>query len=129
MPTERISFDEEKGPISVEITSGYASIGSYQLVRRKDGEYVQFAKDRPRRIDDEVPDSIVLPIPEDKIGGKMVSIRGNYKPAPGHEQVKVTYVFTQDGEAIHETTVEEKAGDRPYLRFSHRFIFDSDPSS
>ncbi len=125
MPTKRISFDEDDGPISVDITSGYASIGSYQLARLKDGEYVQFAKDRPRRIDDEVPDSVIIPIPEDEIDGRMVVIRGNYKPAPGHSQVKVAYTFTQDGEEIHKTQIEERAEDKPYMRFSHRFIFQS----
>lgn len=125
MPVETVSFDEGDGPISIDISTGYASLGRYQLLRRKEGEYVQFAKDRPRRIDDEVPDSIVIPTPEDKIEGQWVIIRGNYKPAPGHRQVKVTYTFTQDGETIHETTIKEGAEDRAYLRFSHRFRFEA----
>lgn len=125
MPVETVSFVEDDGPISIDISTGYASIGRYQLLQRKDDEYVQIAKDRPRRIDDEVPDSIVIPIPEDRIDGKWVIIRGNYKPAPGHEQVKVTYTFTQEGEPIHETTIEEGAEDRAYLRFSHRFRFEA----
>lgn len=124
MPFETIPFDEDDGPISVEITSGYASIGTYQLVRRKDGEYVQIAKDRPRRIDDEVPDSIVIPISEKNLDGQVIAIRGNYKPAPGHEQVKVTYTFTQDGDQIHETPIKKTAGERPYLRFSHQYEFE-----
>jgi hypothetical protein len=56
--------------------------------------------------DDDVPDCVVLPIPEGKLDGRWVSVRSNYAPAPEHEQVRVTYTFTQDGAAIHETTIE-----------------------
>lgn len=125
MPTETVSFDEGDGPVSIEITSGYASIGTYQLLRRKDGAFVQIAKDRPRRIDDEVPDAIPLPMLPEDLEGQWVFVRGNYKPAPGHEQVKVTYTVTQDGEVIHEVSIEEAAGDRPYMRYSHRFRFEA----
>lgn len=125
MPTETVSFDEDDGPISIEITSGYASIGQYQLLRRKDEEYVQMAADRPRRIDDEVPDAISLPMLPEELEDQWVIVRGNYRPAPGHEQVTVTYTFTQDGEVIHETEIEDEAGDEPFLRYSHRFRFEA----
>lgn len=125
MPSETVSFDEDNGPISIEITSGYASIGQYQLLRRKEGEYVQIAADRPRRIDDEVPDAIPLPTPAEEMDGGRIVVQGNYKPAPGHQQVKVTYTFTQDGEAIHETEIEDETGDEPFLRYSHRFRFEA----
>lgn len=126
MPRDSVPFDDANGPVSLEITSGYASLGTYQIIRRKDGEYVQIAKDRPRRIDDEVPDAIPLPILPEDLDGKQVFVRGNYRPAPGHEQVKVTYTFTQDGDILLETTIQDTADDRPYLRYSHGFEFHAE---
>ena len=126
MPTETVGFDEDDGPVSIEITAGYACLGTYQLLRRQDGAYVPFATDRPRRLDDDVPDCVVLPIPEEKLDGRWVFVRGNYAPAPEHEQVRVTYTFTQDGAAIHETTIEATpATEASHLRRAHRFLFQA----
>lgn len=126
MPTETVAFDEDDGPVSLEITSGYACLGTYQLLRRRDGEYVPFANDRPRRLDDDVPDCVVLPIPEDALDGRWVFVRGNYAPAPKHKQVRVTYTFTQDGTAIHESTIEATPAEgASHLRRTHRFRFQA----
>lgn len=126
MPTETVAFDPDDGPVSIEITAGYACIGAYQLLRKRDGAFVSFAKNRPRRLDDEVPDCVVLPMPADTLGGRWVFVRGNYAPAPEHEQVRVTYTFTQDGASIHETTIEATpSADASHLRRAHRFRFQA----
>jgi hypothetical protein len=131
MPIEDVYFtpDNDKGCVTVEVSSGYASIGQYELMYAKfsDAELKAFGKP-PKKLGDDVPDLHTLPPAPEKLEAYVAEILGNYRPGPGHRQVKVTYTFAQDGDVIHETTIEGtvEKGDDEGLRSTYRFYFEDE---
>ena len=81
MPRETVKFRKEEGTISIEVTSGFGSIGGFVLAYKKKGDpkYTEFGKD-PKRIDDDVPDLFMIPVDEDEIENYRVVIMGKYAP-------------------------------------------------
>ncbi len=128
MPTEDVYFtpDNDKGCVTVEVSSGYASVGQYELMYAKlsDPELTPFGRP-PKKLGDDVRDLHTIPPAPGTLEDYVVEILGNYRPGPGHRQVKATYTFVQNGEAIHQTEVEGtiKQGDNEGLRSTHRFYF------
>jgi len=120
---EMIEYDPGKGPITIEVTSGYSTLGTFILAYAKKGDYAfqEFGKE-PKRIDDNIPDVFLIPLPLDDLPQYRVVIIGKYKTAPGHNQVEVTYRFFQDGKSIHETTIEIEASE-DYQRTSNKYEF------
>jgi hypothetical protein len=118
-----ISFNPKGGPVTIEVTSGYSSLGSFVLSYTRKGEfrYVEFGKD-PKVIDDDIPDIFAIPIDLADLAHYRIVILGKYRSAPGHDQIKVTYSFKQDGGLLHETPIEEKSSGVP-RDFSHKFDF------
>lgn len=128
MPTEDVYFtpDNEKGNVTLEVSSGYASVGQYELMYAKfsEPELRPFGKP-PKRLGDDVRDLHTIPPVPEKLEDYVVEILGNYRPGPGHRQVKATYTFVQNGEAIHRVEVEGsiEREDNEGLRSTYRFYF------
>lgn len=124
-----VKFNKNGGPIIVEITSGYSSLGTYILGYAKDGstDYREFGKE-PKRIDDDLMDIFKIPIELNKVKDYFVFIIGKYSPAPGHSQIKVHYEFYQDNELLeveqpHSNIIEENVTDGSIRRYTHFFEF------
>jgi len=125
MPIE-IEINKDKGPVTIEITSGFASLGSYVLgtIKKNTEDYKEFGKD-PKLIDDDIPDIHVIPIAPKDLSDHFVSVIGKYSPAPEKTQVVVNYTFIQDNEVIHEEPAvdrELKDGEQ-FIRGNHLFSF------
>ena len=118
-----INFKKKEGPVTIEVTSGYATLGSFVLALRKkdDYNYVEFGIN-PKRIDDNIEDIHLIPIDIDKLEDYKVLILGKYKPAPTKSQIKVTYTFVQNNEVIFEETLKEKT-DEVFVRFKNKYEF------
>jgi hypothetical protein len=118
-----VSFAPTGGPVTIEVTSGYSTLGSFVLAatKRKEFNYVEFGKD-PKSINDDIPDIFTIPINLAELSRYRVVILGKYRPAPGHDQIRVIYTFRQDGVKLHELPIEKKS-DNPPEDFSHKFDF------
>jgi len=97
MALEKIKFKKDGGPITLEITSGFSSLGSFLLLQsdKSSVDFKEFGKD-PKKIDDDIPDIFLIPINLQNLEKHLVAIVGKYRPAPGHKQIKVTYTFVQN---------------------------------
>ncbi len=121
---EIVGYDEARGPITIEVTSGYSTLGTFILALAKKGEYSfqGFGKD-PKRIDDDIPDVFLIPLSLEELPNYRVAIIGKYKSAPGHNQIKVSYVFCQEDKPIHETRIEtESAEDSQRITRKYEFV-------
>ena len=120
---EIVRYKKTGGPITIEVTSGYSSLGSFVLAYAKkgDAEFKEFGKD-PKRIDDEIADIFVIPLDLEKLEEYRVIILGKYQPAPGHNQIKVEYTFIQDNKVIHKSVIE-KPSEEAFERFTNRYEF------
>ena len=125
MALEKIKFKKDGGPITLEITSGFSSLGSFLLLQSEKSavDFKEFGKD-PKKIDDDIPDLFLIPIDLQKLENHLVAIIGKYRPAPGHRQIKVTYTFVQNNNSIHETEIKETS-DEMFKRFRHVYEFES----
>lgn len=121
-----VSFNPKGGPVMLEISSGYSTTGSFILSTAKKGEY-DFHKFGSGRVDDDIRDFFLIPIPLNELPNYILVVNGKYGPAPGHQQIRIEYTFTQDSkvlsvipdtsEKIEETTNEF------FLRFTNFFDF------
>ncbi|PSR55885.1 hypothetical protein AHMF7605_21465 [Adhaeribacter arboris] len=124
-----VNFKTNEGPITIEVTSGFASLGTFILSCSKvdDFDFKEFGKD-PKRIDDSILDIFQVPIDLKVISKYEVAILGKYAPAPGHEQIKVNYKFIQNNKELVITPpgsniIEEKS-DEPFKRYTNFFKFE-----
>lgn len=129
MPIKDVYFtpDNDKGLVTVEVSTGYASVGQYELMYGKfsDATLRAFGKP-PKKLGDDVRDLHTIPPAPEELENYVVEIHGNYRPGPGHRQVRVVYTFVQDGEVIYKEPVEGtiKKGDDEGLRSTYRFYFE-----
>lgn len=123
-----VKFCRENGPITIEVTSGYCTRGSFILGYMKRGEYIfrEFGKD-PKRVDDDILDIYQIPIDLTELSSHRVSIIGKYAPSPGYQQIKLKYAFIQKNSELLVTPVKanliEVSTAEPFLRFTHNFDF------
>lgn len=123
MDFNTVSFNPQGGPILLEVTAGYGSIGEFILASRplKTFEYKEFGK-YPKRIDDGINDLFIIPIDLNTLDEHSVLILGKYSPAPEHLQVMVTYNFIQDDIVRFTSTIEDFVKNE-FSRFSHKYKF------
>lgn len=126
MARAKVDYDKGKGPVTLEIDSGFSCLGTFILAIREKkigAPYVEFGRE-PKRIDDDIPDIHLIPIDPGLLDKHRVFIAGKYAPAFGKSQIKVTYSFIQQGKLIHETEVKKSlpAG-TSFLRTEHDFDF------
>jgi hypothetical protein len=123
-----VKFKKEGGPITIEVTSGFSSLGSFILAYSEIGktDYHEFGKE-PKCINDKQADMFLIPIDLKEISKYVVFIIGKYSPAPGRTQIKVNYEFVQDGELLEikpkNGNVIEENTTNGVLRFTHYFGF------
>jgi hypothetical protein len=114
MPLNQIRFDKGGGPITVEITFGYAQVGAYTLVlwdatgtgKRKLGEGVNT---------DLIPDVYVLPQPNVENDGRLLDSVATViapNPQPG-ERYRVDMIVRQNdiecGREFDEGPIDRKS--------------------
>lgn len=126
----KVKFKKDNGPITIEVTSGFSSLGAFILAYSKIGEtdLTEFGRE-PKRIDDSIPDIFCIPIDVENIIKYVVIIIGKYCPAPGKTQVTVKYDFVQNGEILkvepsNGSTINEVLTTGGSLRFTHYFNFE-----
>ena len=117
---EEIDFHNNNKKISVKIDSGYVTLGSYSIFYTcKDLDPVYITKNA----DFNGPSNIhEIPIELNEIENCSLFIKGKYRPAPGHNQIKVYYTFHQNEEEIHKTEIKETS-EKPFARCEHSFEF------
>ncbi len=128
----KVIFKKEDGPITLEVTSGYSTLGEFLLLYKEINQpdnYQTFGKD-PKLIHDTQPDIFCIPIDVDRISGFRIYILGKYSPAPGHTQIKVNYNFYQNGKKLKVDPKNgnkiEETSDNSFYRITHRFEFTPD---
>ena len=119
-----IKYKKEDGPITIEVLSGYATMGEFVLAYRMldNYEYKEWGKD-PKRIDDDINDLFIIPFDLEKLEQYIIVILGKYAPSPRSNQIKVDYIFLQKDKEIKKITIEEST-DEEYKRFTNRFKFN-----
>ena len=133
MPFQTVEYDPDGGLISLDVTPKYATLGKYKILYYKDGSFTEIDPGAPRNLGDDVPDVHTLhPIMDDP-GAYFLSVRGNYMPAPNHQQVNVVYTFRQephpennsDGEVnvLHTSEIKSTLKDRSFQTYSNRYQF------
>lgn len=107
MKKSKITFNDKTNPIFLEVDSGYATIGSFELVLKKGSEepFVIYP-DRVKKIHDNIPDIFLIPLSPDDLLNTRLLIHGKYRPAPYHRQIRILYTFAQNGKDL----VVEKKG-------------------
>lgn len=131
MPFQTIKYDPNGGAISLDVTPKYATLGKYKILFYKDGSFTEIDPTDPRNLGDDVPDVHTLhPIMDDPSQYVLI-VRGNYMPAPNHQQVNVVYTFRQDPhpgnetdddiEVLHTSEVEDTLTDRSFQTYSYRY--------
>jgi hypothetical protein len=118
-----IEYNPKGGPIALEVLAGFATLGEFVLAfRTKDNfEFKEWGKD-PKRIDDDINDIFIIPFDLAKLENYIILILGKYGPAPQGNQIKVEYLFLQDGNELQKTTIEETTAE-PFLRYTHKYSF------
>ncbi len=118
-----IDYQANGGPILLEVTAGFATLGEFVLAyRTKDNfEFKEWGKD-PKRVDDDINDLFIVPFDLGELENYIILILGKYGPAPRSNQVKVEYLFLQDGEELQSVLIEETM-DEPFQRYTHKFSF------
>lgn len=118
-----IDYQANGGPILLEVTAGFATLGEFVLAyRTKDNfEFKEWGKD-PKRVDDDINDLFIVPFDLGELENYIILILGKYGPAPRSNQVKVEYLFLQDGEELQSALIEETM-DEPFQRYTHKFSF------
>lgn len=129
MPVKgKVQYSPNDGPVSLEITSGFASLGEFTPCYAKKGEnnFIEFGEN-PKRIDDAKKDLIQIPISPGELKDFVVAVNGKYGPAPNHTQVKVKYIFMQNSKELkiepESSSLIEEAVEEPFKRYSHFFEF------
>ena len=129
-----VNFDPKNGPVTIEVISGYATLGNFRLSYVEEGNYrfIEFGKE-PKRIDDYIPDIFQIPVGLDELHKYTIVILGKYAPAPGKQQVAVKYQFIQNDQplTINSTKKVEikETTDGGFQRFTHYFEFEQALSS
>lgn len=124
----KVQFKVGDGAVTVEIASGFASLGEFVLCYAKKGEtnFIEFG-DNPKRIDDAKRDIIQIPLQASELQNYVLAINGKYGPAPGHTQVKVKYIFRQNSIKLtvdpESSSSLEETTEEPFKRYSHFFEF------
>ncbi|MBN1348130.1 hypothetical protein JXJ21_01840 [candidate division KSB1 bacterium] len=121
-----INYKKEDGPVTLEVTSGYATHGSFILAYRKKDigeEYIEFGAN-PKCLDDDSPDIYLIPVDEEKLEDYRVVIIGKYRPAEARNQLKVKYILRQGDRKIGDCDVEIDFDDtRQFKRNTQKFEF------
>lgn len=127
--TATVQYNFDKGPIYIEVTSGYSTLGNFRLSYVKKGEYsfIEFGTE-PKRIDDYIPDIFQIPPGLDELHDYIVVILGKYAPAPGNQQIYVTYQFIQESEPLPvkpaDGTIIKEASGGEFFRYTNYFNFE-----
>lgn len=118
-----VDYNPKGGPITLEVLAGFATLGEFVLASRPKGsfEFSEWGKD-PKRIDDDMNDIFVVPFDLARLDDFIILILGKYGPAPEKTQIKVEYLFLQDGDELLKTTIEETT-DEPFKRYTHKYSF------
>jgi len=102
--SKTINFKRKDGPITMEIISGYATLGSYSIIYCSNGETIPIGSGK---LTDNIPDVYFLPLNFKETNDCTIYIIGNYLSAPGQDQINVSYVFLQKGVVLKgESPVE-----------------------
>ncbi|QJW90583.1 hypothetical protein HNV11_14930 [Spirosoma taeanense] len=88
-----VEYHKDKGPIVLEVTSGFACVGSFLLLLFKNGEVEEMFPDRSKSISDNIPDIFSTSL--QTLKDSTLTIVGKYAPAPSHNQIFVKYEFFQ----------------------------------
>lgn len=118
-----IPYNPTGGPVILEVLPGYATLGEFLLAYRPVDvyDYKEWGKD-PKRVDDNINDLFVIPFPLAELDKYVNMVIGKYAPAPGHDQVKIDYVYMQDGEELLKVTLQEPVASG-FKSFTHKFKF------
>ncbi len=118
MANETIRFSPQRGSVTLELSTGYATLGHLLLAGAKDGsDFEEFGRGR---LSDNAGDIFQIPAQADELRDYTVLLAGKYMPAPDHSQIDVTYAFVQEEEVIHRTHIQEEAT-KDIMRFHHYF--------
>ena len=100
MKAETVKFKKSNGPVYLEVTSGHVTLGSFFLDYAKKGtfDFEEIDPDKKKKIADEERDYFRIPVPLDELKDYYIVLSGRYSPAPGHDQINVTYSFFQGGD-------------------------------
>lgn len=124
-----VQFNKNNGPVSIEVSSGYSSLGNFRLSYVKNGnfKFIEFG-DEPKRIDDFIPDIFQIPIALDELKDHTITIVGKYAPAPGKQQIQVVYQFIQQTEELIITPpssgIIQENSNGDFYRYTHYFSFE-----
>ncbi|MCX6232966.1 MAG: hypothetical protein NTZ33_15660 [Bacteroidetes bacterium] len=116
-----INFIKEDGPITIEIISGYATLGSYNIAYNLNDNIVPVGNGK---LADNIPDIFILPVSIDNLSDCNVLIVGNYMSAPSHDQISVDYVFLQKGIKLIGDNPVEIREQGSVLRTNHMINFN-----
>jgi hypothetical protein len=114
-------------PVHLEVNSGYSCLGSFLLYMRLKEGNVELFPEKEKVINDNIIDFFMLPYTAEELCDLKLYIFGKYAPAPGHEQILVSYDFFQHDEALviepdKSNIIEEKSNDFA-KSFYHSFNF------
>lgn len=104
--TTVVRYSAQDGPVVVEVHSGHATRGSYDLSIARDGEVWRVVG--KGRVDDRVPDVYILPYSGAKLREHVLVAVGSYQPIhlPADPRVTVRYEFRQKGFRIATVPID-----------------------
>jgi len=131
MSFQEIEYDPDGGPISLDVTPKYATLGKYKILYYRDGSFTEIDANEPRNLGDDVPDVHTLHEIMDAPAQYHLIVRGNYMPAPNHQQVNVVYTFRQaphpghesdeDVQVLRESEIEDTLKAQSFQTYSRRY--------
>lgn len=130
MPNTDIHFHVDQDPLTVEVTSGHATLGDFRLmlIKKSDGAVQEFGAS-PKQLGDAIRDLFVIPVPPAELHQFILAIPGKYMPGPGQSVIDVTYEFVQEGAVLEDAASIEEPATQPIMRFHHRFFFKPIPAA
>ena len=105
-----VQYGNGNGPVIVEVTAGYATLGRYTMALEDNTRWAEFGRGD---VSDEIPDVFLVPASGTALDGRFAGLVGNYAPGNPAEnrQISVHYLFRQKAEAIYEIEIKaEKDG-------------------
>ena len=115
-----VRYAADAGPVTLEIRSGYATIGNYRACIDEDNTWPEFGNGS---LSDSIPDIHVIPIAGTALESHTVLIVGNYAPPSTDPQVRVIYEFRQGSAVLETVTIQEKPDG--YVSCSHMIYFEA----
>lgn len=102
-----VKYGIGNGPVIVEVTAGYATLGRYTMALEDNARWTEFGRGD---VADEIPDVFLVPSSGTALAGRFMSLVGNYAPGnlANNRQISVRYAFKQKVETIYEVEVKKE---------------------